>query len=288
MKINLEQLELKKLGRDDLRTLVNWAKKEGWNPGINDFEVFWKTDQDGYYGFYLENELMGGGAIVSYNQVFGFMGLFIVDSKFRGLGIGKRLWYLRRDTLLKRLRNGATIGMDGVVEMQDFYEKGGFKIAYREERFKGIGQEVTVSKAISKIETEDFEKVVDFDLHCFGYERKEFLKNWITIPNSKSFKYSESDNLRGYAVIRKVDSGFKIGPLFADGYEVAEELYKACINSAVGKNVYLDIPVINKDAVNLMKKYNTEYTFECARMYYGDFPKIAVNKVFGVTTFELG
>lgn len=288
MKINLEQLELKKLGKDGLRTLVKWAKKEGWNPGKNDFNVFWKTDQDGYYGFYLENELIAGGAIVSYNQVFGFMGLFIVNSEFRGLGIGKKLWSLRKELLLKRLKNGATIGMDGVVEMQDFYEKGGFKIAYREERFKGIGQEVTLSKAISKIEIEDFEKLADYDLLCFGYERKTFLKNWIAIPNSKCFKYTESDNLKGYAVIRKVDSGFKIGPLFADRYEVAEELYKACLNSAVGKNVYLDIPVINKDAVKLMKKYNTEYTFECARMYYGDFPKIAIDKVFGITTFELG
>ena len=113
MEINLENLELKKLEKNDLRTLVDWAKKEGWNPGENDFDVFWKTDPDGYYGFYFEDKLIAGGAIISYNQEFGFMGLFIVQPSFRDQGIGKKLWYLRRDLLIRRLNDDATIGMDG-------------------------------------------------------------------------------------------------------------------------------------------------------------------------------
>ena len=286
--INPEHLELKKLNRSDLRTLVGWAKKEGWNPGENDFDVFWKADPDGFYGFYFENKLIAGGAIISYNQEFGFMGLFIVHPDFRGQGIGKKLWYLRRDLLIERLKKGATIGMDGVVEMQNFYEKGGFNIAFRDERYECIGQKMAVSKAISNIEAEDFEELDDYDLVCFGYRRKEFLKSWLTMPNSKCFKFSDKDKFKGYTVIRKVNSGFKIGPLFADNDEIAEALYKACLNSAAGASVYLDIPVINKGAIALVKKYNAKYTFECARMYYGDFPKVAIDKIYGITTFELG
>ncbi|WP_353777685.1 GNAT family N-acetyltransferase [Winogradskyella sp. 3972H.M.0a.05] len=286
--IQPENLELKKLNKDGLKTLVGWAKKEGWNPGENDFDVFWKTDPDGYYGFYSENELIAGGAIISYNNEFGFMGLFIVHPNFRGQGIGKKLWYLRRDLLLSRLKNGATIGMDGVVEMQPFYEKGGFSIAFRDERYECIGQKISIHNAISVIESHDFEKLFDYDLECFGYKRKEFLKNWLVIPDSKAFKFSRNGKLNGFAVIRKVNSGFKIGPLFADDDDTAEALYEACLNSAVGESVYLDIPVINKGAVGLVKKYKAKYIFECARMYYGASPKINMNKVYGITTFELG
>lgn len=286
--INIENLDLKKLDKNGLKTLVSWAREEGWNPGDYDYDVFWKTDPDGYYGFYLENELIAGGAVISYDGEFGFMGLFIVHPDFRGQGIGKKLWYLRRDLLISRLKDGATIGMDGVVEMQPFYEKGGFNIAFRDERYECVGQKITNSNAISPVEKEDFEKLVDYDSKCFGYERKEFLKNWLVIPGSKSFKFSGKNKVNGYAVIREVNSGFKVGPIFADNDEVAEELYKACLNSAPGEFVYLDIPIINKGAVSLVKKYKAKYVFECARMYYGKEPKINVNKVYGITTFELG
>ncbi|MCP5061958.1 MAG: GNAT family N-acetyltransferase [Ignavibacteriae bacterium] len=286
--INLEQLELKKLNMRSLKTLIGWAKKEGWNPGENDFDVFWKTDPDGFYGFFHENELIAGGAVVSYNYEFGFMGLFIVHTDFRGQGIGKKLWYLRRDLLLGRLKNDAAIGMDGVVKMQPFYEKGGFNIAFKDERYECIGQQLSVSNNVSTVETEDFEKLFDYDLVCFGFKRNEFLKNWLIIPDSSCFKFTRNNEFKGYAVIRKVNSGFKIGPLFADNVEVAEELYRACLNSAIGEPVYLDVPAINKGAVNLTKKYKAKCTYECARMYHGQTPKISMDKVYGITTFEFG
>ncbi|WP_339923128.1 GNAT family N-acetyltransferase [uncultured Cyclobacterium sp.] len=129
-----EDFKLKKLDKEGLNTLVDWAATEGWNPGKYDFEVFWETDPDGYYGFFYEDKLIAGGAIISYNQEYGIMGLFIVRPDFREKGIGKKLWYLRRDLLIKRLHDGSLIGMDGVVAMQPFYEKGGFEIAFRDER----------------------------------------------------------------------------------------------------------------------------------------------------------
>lgn len=43
-----DKLEFRKLDYAGLQTLVDWAKNEGWNPGINDAELFWNTDPDGY------------------------------------------------------------------------------------------------------------------------------------------------------------------------------------------------------------------------------------------------
>jgi len=42
------------------------------------------------------------------------------------------------------------------------------------------------------------------------------------------------------------------------------------------------------EAVNLVKKYQAKYVFECARMYYGTPPPAQWEKVFGLTTFEVG
>ncbi|PIQ08150.1 MAG: GNAT family N-acetyltransferase [Ignavibacteriales bacterium CG18_big_fil_WC_8_21_14_2_50_31_20] len=285
---NLENLQFQKLDFEGLQTLVKWAEDEGWNPGPNDAEIYWATDPDGYYGYFHNDELIAGGSIVSYNKQFGFMGFFIVKPEYRSLGIGRKLWYQRRDTLLSRLNDDASVGMDGVIAMQTFYKKGGFEIAFRDERHEKIGEEFIIDQNISPIIKDDFDSILEYDKQCFGFSRPQFLIPWLKQPDVKTFKYSNNGKLEGFAIIRKANKGYKICPLFADNSTIAEELYKACLNSVVGKPLYLDIPVINSDAVALTQKYNTTYVFECARMYYGKAPNIEINKVFGITTFELG
>lgn len=283
-----DELQFRLLDLEGLKTLVNWAAQESWNPGHHDAEVFFATDPEGFYGFFDYDEMIAGGSIVSYQKAFGFMGFFIVKPEYRSSGIGRKLWYQRRDKLLSRLNPGAAIGMDGVVAMQPFYKKGGFEIAFRDERHEKTGTAFKINNHISPITVEDFDAIMAYDRQCFGFERPQFMKPWLNLPESKTFKFIENGELKGFAVMRKANKGYKICPLFADDAAVATELYKACLNAVPGELVYLDIPMVNKAAVELTKAFNTTYVFECARMYYGKPPDIAIEKIFGITTFELG
>lgn len=285
---NLEQFQFQKLDLEGLKTLVNWARQEGWNPGPHDADAFWATDPNGHYGYFDNGTLIAGGSIVSYNKEFGFMGLFIVKPEYRSHGIGRKLWYQRRDTLLSRLNKGASIGMDGVVAMQPFYQKGGFEIAFKDMRYEKKGIPFNLDKNITSIEESDYSSILANDKQCFGFSRLQFLIPWLKLPGNKMFKYVENGQLKGFAILRKANIGYKICPLFADNNTIAEELYKACLSSVNGELVYFDIPAINQGAMELVKKYEATYVFECARMYYGEPPTMAIEKVYGVTTFELG
>lgn len=284
----IDQLRFRKLDFAGLQKLVSWAQEEGWNPGLHDAEIFWQTDPDGFYGYVHEGELIGGGSIVSYDGAFGFMGFFIIRPEYRSNGIGRKLWYERRDTLLSRLKPGAPIGMDGVVAMQQFYKKGGFEIAFRDERYGRIGKAFQVHPKISPITETDLPGIFQYDVRCFGFPRYHFLKSWLFQPGGHGFKFIESGNLRGFALVRKAAVGFKVGPLFADDSFVARELYKACLNAAQGASLYIDVPMLNSDAVAMMREFDAECVFECARMYYGNAPDLPVRKIFGITTLELG
>lgn len=281
-------MQFEKLTFDNLKTLVGWAQQEGWNPGPYDARVFWETDPDGFWGYREDGKLIAGGALVSYDGLFGFMGLFIVHPDHRSKGIGRELWYQRRDMLLARLNEDASIGMDGVLDMQPFYAKGGFEIAYRDERHGRTGEAMSLDPAISPVDATDFESISHYDEKCFGFPRPQFLRPWLKVPGTRALKFVLEDEMKGFAVLRKAHVGYKICPLFADNLMVAEELYKACLNSVPGEPVYLDIPMANPDAVALVNKFDTEYVFECARMYHGPAPRVALEKVFGITTFELG
>ena len=131
-----DDLVIRNMTRAELDQLVGWAATEGWNPGLHDAALFWATDPDAFIAAELDGELIGGGAITSYGGEFGFMGFFIVRPAFRGRGLGNTLWHARRDRLIARLQPGATIGLDGVFAMQDYYARGGFVFSHRNLRFR--------------------------------------------------------------------------------------------------------------------------------------------------------
>ena len=124
--------------RTELDVLVEWAANEDWNPGLNDADLFWATDPDAFIAAEFNGEMIGGGSIVNYGGVCGFMGLFIIHPGFRGRNFGHQLWIARRDCLIKRLHAPARIEMDGVFNMQSFYTKGGFQFLHRDLRFQRV------------------------------------------------------------------------------------------------------------------------------------------------------
>jgi hypothetical protein len=119
-------------------------------------------------------------------------------------------------------------------------------------------------------------------------QRKRFLEQWLIMPESKAMKYKQHNEVKGYAVIRKAERGYKIGPLFAQDETIAEELLKSCLSHAGDDVVFLDIPTINARAIDLVNKYEGTYVFECARMYHGEAPNVPMDQIFGITSFELG
>jgi hypothetical protein len=178
--------------------------------------------------------------------------------------------------------------MDGVVAMQDFYHKGGFEIAFRDERYERRGDSFETDRSIAELNISHEEDVISMDLECFGFPRPSFLLPWLYMPQSQTFVYYEANELQGFAHIRTANIGFKIGPLFARNYEVAKALYKTCLNYGKGDPVFLDIPVSNQLAKDLVDTMEAKYTMECARMYYGQPPELPIDKIYGITSFELG
>ena len=283
-----KDIVIRKMRREELDIAVDWAANEGWNPGLHDAEIFWKTDPDGYVAVEKEGEMIGSGSIVSYNGRYGFMGFFILKPEYRGKGLGTELWFYRRDKLISRLEKGAAIGMDGVSNMQPFYTRGGFNFSHRDLRMESRGIKRDFSDKVSEIGPEDFREINLLDEECFGFPREVFLAGWLSMRDSKAMKYVEQGKITGYGIIRRCQIGHKIGPLFAENYKVADELFKALSVSAAGELVYLDIPEINADAKRLAEIYDMKECFGCARMYNGSAPKLPYRKIFGVTTFELG
>ena len=281
-------MNIRRMTRDELDMLVEWAAREGWNPGLNDAEVFWSTDPEGFAAIEIEGELIGGGSIVAYEKKYGFIGLFIVRPEYRGRGLGNHLWHELNRRLLARLDADAAIGLDGVFNMQDYYARGGFRFVCRDLRFEGLGMDLSQPKGIIEAIALPFESIDAYDRRHFPAPRSRFLQAWIHRPGGHALAAVDGGEISGYTVMRPCRTGYKIGPLFAANSVVAESLLVAVASRVPGEPIFLDIPETNRDALALAARYGMSEVFSCARMVLGPIPELPDAEIFGVTTLELG
>ena len=94
--------------------------------------------------------------------------------------------------------------------------------------------------------------------------------------------------LAGWGVIRPCRKGLKIGPLVADDRATAEAVLSALLARVGGGEIFLDVPGINGEAIALAQDFGLAPVFETARMYTGAIAPLRLQRVFGVTSFELG
>jgi len=278
------------MNREEVGELVEWAAQEGWNPGLSDADSFWKTDPEGFMAMDVDRQMAGAGCAFYHAPEYGFMGLFILRPEFRGKGLGRTLWYARRDKLLSRLAPGGTIGMDAVTNMIPFYAEGGFEIFARHCRFTLSADGITadVDPAVVALTDEDLDEVRAIDKHGFPCVREKYLSAWTLQPNSHRFGYRGSNGLEGYAVMRPCRSGWKIGPLFASSKNVALDLFLKCVTQAKSGPIFMDVPENNVLAWQLCEEFKMEQVFECTRMYYGPAPPLDHDWIYGVTSLEAG
>jgi GNAT superfamily N-acetyltransferase len=266
-----------------VRTMLEWAAAEGWNPGLHDAEAFWTADPDGFLLGSLDDEPIAAISLVNYDDRFAFLGLYIVRPEWRGRGHGMTMWRAALDRAGTRI-----VGLDGVVEQQANYARSGFRLVRRNVRYGGQGGESPRAEGVVPIAEVPFEAVRRYDRDVFPADRSRFLDSWLRMPGSIGLATVRDGSLTGYAVARPCRTGFKVGPLFADHEATAERLLRGLVGAIGDEPFFLDIPEPNDAAERLVERFGMSPVFETARMYTGDPPSEPVDRVFGVTTFELG
>ena len=270
-------------------TAVGWARAEGWNPGLRDAACFRSVDPGGFVGGYLDGEMVASISIVNYGAAFAFLGFYIVAPAHRGLGLGLALWQGAFPRAGDRL-----VGLDGVPAQLGNYQRSGFVFAYRNVRYGGIapwrgGAGIGGDRQVVPAGSVRFETLAAYDRLCFPAERETFLRAWLGAGGHHALAVLDAGSMAGYGVIRPCHEGHKIGPLFADDAGAARMLFDSLTATLdTGGRVFLDVPEANPDAVALADAMGLEPVFETARMYTGPSPTVALPRIFGVTTFELG
>ena len=269
---------------DEISLAVDWAAAEGWNPGFADAACFACVDRQGFFIAELDGATAATVSCVNYSEGFSFLGFYIVRPDLRGTGCGMRIWKAAMAYAGPRV-----IGLDGVTAQQDNYRKSGFQLAYANVRYGGTVAASAVPPAgtmalsdvpIAAIEADD--------ATVFPAPRPALLRAWIGAVGHVGCAVVRDGRLAGWGVIRPCRKGFKIGPLVADDRATAEAVLSALLAKVGGGEIFLDVPGVNRAAIALAQDFGLAPVFETARMYTGAIPPLRQERVFGVTSFELG
>ncbi|MDH2341248.1 GNAT family N-acetyltransferase [Bradyrhizobium sp. SSUT77] len=280
----MSDLQIRNLRPEELSLAVDWAAAEGWNPGLSDPACFAIPDAQGFFVGEIDGEPVATVSCVNYDDRFAFLGFYIVRSGFRDRGHGLRIWNAAIAHAGARV-----IGLDGVVAQQDNYQKSGFQLAYANIRYGGIvAAPLRPPADVVALDTIPFALVEADDATVFPAPRRSFLRAWIGTSGHLGRALLRDGKLAAWGVIRPCRTGRKIGPLVADDRAAAEAVAQALLASAGGGEVFLDVPAVNREAILLAQSLGLTPVFETARMYTGPIPPLRIDRLFGVTSFELG
>ncbi len=271
---------------DMARVAIPWMADAGWNPGLHDAETFPVADPGGFLVGELDGIPIAIVSGVRYGDDFAFLGCYIVAEAFRGHGHGLAIHEAARRRLV-----GCVQGGDAVLENIATYERIGRVLAYSNARYEGAGPAGRPFPSDPTIDARavDPGQLAAFDRTCFPASRTAFLRAWIDQPDAHARALLIGGQLAGFGVVRPCHRGWKIGPLFAAHAPTARALFASlCARVPAGETVILDVPEPNAAAVALATGHGMAQSFATARMYTGPAPQISLDRVFGVTTFELG
>jgi GNAT superfamily N-acetyltransferase len=279
-----DDLRIRVMRPDEIVIAAGWAADEGWNPGLADPACFATVDVEGFFIGELEGQPAATISCVNYDERFAFLGFYIVRPDLRGRGYGLRIWNAAMAHAGDRI-----VGLDGVVAQQENYKKSGFQLAYANVRYGSIAvTPAGISARVVALDEVPFAMIEADDATVFPASRPAFLRAWIDAPDHVGRALVRDGGLAAWGVIRPCQKGWKVGPLVADDRASAELVLAALLAASGGGEIFLDVPSVNRDAVALAQSLGLAPVFETARMYTGPIRPLRLERVFGVTTFELG
>ncbi|WP_157671510.1 GNAT family N-acetyltransferase [Francisella halioticida] len=97
----------------DIDIAVEWARQEGWNPGLEVAKTFYKSDPDAFFIGKINGKPVAVASATIYEDSYSFLGFLIVKKEFRDQGYGLAITQHRLNYIGNR-----NAGLDGVVQMQ--------------------------------------------------------------------------------------------------------------------------------------------------------------------------
>jgi GNAT superfamily N-acetyltransferase len=226
---------------NDLNQAISLSNSEGWNQTEKDWKLLLENPLNTCLVAEHNNTVIGTATALNHSNKVAWIGMVLVDKRFRGQGVGKML--LR--TIIDALKNIDSIKLDATPAGLPLYEKLGFINEYMIYRMINPSLQSFSKHPFSyepvNVDRVSLSDVKKLDERIFGIARTYLLQALLRNYPGKAYLINRNNNLDGYMFGRDGIRFNYIGPVCAFSNDSARILILKALESLDHQPVALDI-----------------------------------------------
>jgi GNAT superfamily N-acetyltransferase len=264
-------MHLRTMTKRDVSAGLRLKELAGWNQTAGDWNRFLGASPEGCFVVEENGLVCGTATTICYEDRFAWIGMVLVDPKYRKRGIGTQL--LEKTIEYLDQRSIPTIKLDATPQGRPLYEKLGFVAEYEIERRvlkRSPGSDTRKAKSSRAALTEaQLELVFRMDRDVFGADRSLLLRS--LRDETPEFALSDwIDGLpQGYAFGRRGSFADHLGPWMATSKSWAEKLLDEFLERCSRESILVDRLSANAMAGELLRAKGFAFSRNLTRMYRG-------------------
>jgi GNAT superfamily N-acetyltransferase len=232
-------VSLREMTPDDIAAGLRLCRASHWNQTEQDWRFFLTAAPHGALVAEEDGRVIGTVATCPYGA-FTWISMVLVDPVARGRHVGTTL--LQRGLAL--VGPDSTARLDATPLGEPIYRTIGFADEYRLARWLLDVTPPASARASSArpLRSADWPAIRDMDLQAFGASRLDLLRRLAGEAPEYARVIAGGDEVRGYAFGRHGHNREQLGPLVADGPDIAAALVESVLAEQPDRRFYLDAP----------------------------------------------
>jgi GNAT superfamily N-acetyltransferase len=260
----------------DIPLGITLKRAAGWNQTEADWRRFLTLSPEGCFVAELDGKGVGTVAAFVFGNV-AWIAMVLVSPDARGQGLGTKL--MSHALTWLESRSVACIRLDATPLGQPIYEKLGFKAEYKLNRFEGVLPSIVLSQTdplISPVGTPaELDDCLNLDQTVTGTPRQALIKALHADEPGNFYRYGQG-KAAGYIAYRPGENATFLGPCCAISQAAGNALLYHAARINAGRRVFIDVPLDNQPAVEVVNALGLKPQRPLLRMCKGtpvtDFP----------------
>jgi ribosomal protein S18 acetylase RimI-like enzyme len=261
----------------------------GWNQALPDWQYMLAAG-DGVGLLAGDGTLVASAMSLPYGA-FAWICMVLVDPDYRRQGLATRLMDI---VVARQEAAGRVPGLDATPDGREVYRRIGFEDDYRLGRYRAeriepdVGAPVPSGITLRPLAESDLPPLTAIDRAVFGGDRSALLRHLLDrVPGAPHGAWRGGD-LVGYVFAREGREAHQVGPLVAEGSDIAISLAGAALGAIEGA-VYIDAPDAQGDFVRWLEARGFAQQRPFFRMYRRRAEGFdAPGRIFAIAGPELG